>query len=417
MNAPIRVAYVYANSWEFAYPQYLGEGFDQAVWCDSDDFIFKYPRAAMPFGVEPAFYYFSQTGRSVAEFTHKYGFPMRRIPVRPGSLNREWSLRLFREISRDKIDLIHFYSYYRNRVLPDLFDLFALYCRLAGLPFVAHYQVGEFPRTYYGGIVKRLAIQPRRLVKAWALRSARRIFSLNRLEIESLTNPSHPAYCGLPFDRRKCVYIPNIVDPDLFFKIDKTSARRMTGCDPAIPCLLYVGFLRRDKGVQHLINLMPRLLREYPALQLWILGNGEYETELRALAEKREVASQIRFQGPVENKKLCPYYNMADVHLLPSYTESFGTVLIEAMACGTPSIGTRVGGIPEVLSDGAGLVVPPRDEEALLGAVRAVLQGSFKPDPAARLRKLAEYSYDSMGRILTNAYREALAGHEAEGTP
>jgi glycosyltransferase involved in cell wall biosynthesis len=251
-------------------------------------------------------------------------------------------------------------------------------------------------------------MNPRRLLKAWALRSACRIFSLNKLEIECLTNSSHPGYYGLSFDRSKCVYLPNIVDRELFYPLDKAQARRMTGCDPSIPCLLYVGFLRREKGVQHIIRLLPQFIKKYPTLQLWILGNGDYEPDLRNLVNGLGVKEQVRFVGPVPNQQLRPYYSMADVHLLPSYTESFGTVLIEAMACGTSSIGSRVGGIPEVLSDGAGLLVPPRDEEALFKAVVSVLEGIFQPNPEVRRRKMSEYSYENMGSILAHAYEDVM---------
>lgn len=407
----MNVAYIYAGSWEFAYPQ-VRDDFDRRIWCDSDDFIFKYPRAAMPHGIHPTFFYFSKSGQTVQEFTHKYGFPLRRIPVGRGTLNHEWSLRLFREIGLGAYDLLHFYSYYRNRLFPDMFDLFAFYCRVNGRPFVTHYQVGEFPKVYHGGWIKKLVFQPRRLLKAWSLRSARRIFSLNRLEIERLTNSAQAGFCGLAVDPAKCVYLPNIVDSRLFYPMDKNSARGLTGCGTTGPCLLYAGFLRREKGVQHAIRLMPRLERAFPGIQLWILGNGDYEPELRSLAETMGLEKQVRFEGPVPNHRLCPYFNMADVHLLPSYTESFGTVLIEAMACGTPSIGTRVGGIPEALSDGAGLLVPPRDEDALFEAISLVLKGGFRPDPEIRRRKLLEYSYPATGSILARAYEDALCRKE-----
>jgi glycosyltransferase involved in cell wall biosynthesis len=412
----MKIAYIYAGSWEFAYPQIHGD-FDRRVWCESDDFIFKYPRAVMPYGVEPSVFYLSQRPVGVETLTHKYGFPLRRIPVRfrAGQLNYEISGTLFEELERWNYDLFHFYSYYRDRLYPDMFDLFALYCRLRGRPFVTHYQVGEFPRVYKGGRLKKLALQPRRLLKAWALRSARRIFSLNRREIGCLTNPRDPEFCGFSINPDRCVYLPNIVDQTLFHPMDRAEARREVGADGARKIMLYVGFLRREKGIQHAIGILPELLRRWPDLELWLVGNGDYEAPLRELARKLNVTRHLVFAGPVENSRLRPYYAMADAHLLPSYSESFGTVLIEAMACGVPSIGSAVGGIPEVLSGGAGILVPPRDEPALAAAVRHVLDGHFQIDARTRLEKLGEFSRDSAGAILEREYRACLSESPVRG--
>jgi glycosyltransferase involved in cell wall biosynthesis len=88
-------------------------------------------------------------------------------------------------------------------------------------------------------------------------------------------------------------------------------------------------------------------------------------------------------------------------------------VLIESMACGTPSVGTRVGGIPEVLSDGAGLVVQPGDADALVVALAQILDGGFRIPPEVRARKLQHYSFENAGRILYEAYRAILGGDPA----
>jgi glycogen synthase len=289
-----------------------------------------------------------------------------------------------------------------------MFDLLAVYARLRGLRFVAHYQAGSFPHANPRSRLKQALLQPRRLLKRYALDAAERIFSLNRGALEALTNPRAPEFCGFVFPAAKCVYLPNIVDTALFAPLDKAAARAELQLDPGARYVLYVGFLRVGKGVQDLLAAWPRVRAGSPGARLLIVGDGPYAPELRQQAEALGPDGGVTFAGAVPNDRLRPYYCAADAHVLPSHFESFGSVLIEAMACGTPSVGTRVGGIPEALSDGAGLVVPPGDADALAAALGRVLDGAFRIPPEVRARKLHEYSFENAGRILYEAYRAIL---------
>jgi glycosyltransferase involved in cell wall biosynthesis len=410
----MRIAFVYANSWEYAYPRHRAD-IDAQVWRRSDDFIMKYPRAVQAYGVEPVLFYLSETARDVATFPHKYGFPLKRVPVRIGAgrMDREFSFRLLREVAREACDLLHVYHPYRNRRFPDMFDWIAVYARLRGLRFVAHYQAGAFPHANPRSRVKQALLWPRRLLKRYALNAAERIFSLNREALEALTNPRAPGFCGFAFPAAKCVYLPNIVDPALFAPMDKAAARAALGLDPGARYVLYVGFLRVGKGVQDLLAAWPRVRAARPDARLLIVGEGPYAPALRRQADALGPEGGVTFAGAVPNDGLRPYYCAADAHVLPSHFESFGSVLIESMACGTPSVGTRVGGIPEVLSDGAGLVVQPGDADALVAALAQILDGGFRIPPEVRARKLQHYSFENAGRILYEAYRAILGGDPA----
>ena len=142
--------------------------------------------------------------------------------------------------------------------------------------------------------------------------------------------------------------------------------------------LLYVGHLDREsrhKGVQYLIRAM-RAVRESVDAKLIVAGRGNYIDHYRRLAADEGVADGVIFSGFIPEDEVPLYFNSADLLVLPSCdrAEGFGMVLIEAQACGTPVIGTDIGGIPFAIEDGVtGLVVPPGDVPGLAGAIVRVL--------------------------------------------
>ena len=122
-----------------------------------------------------------------------------------------------------------------------------------------------------------------------------------------------------------------------------------------------------------------------PLARLVLVGGGDAVEEHRRSADSLGIAGHVAFRGVLTFDELVGAYQQASVVVLPSTTdsESFGMVLIEAMACGTPVIGSSVGGIPFVVDDGRdGLLVPPADPERLAAACLEILGA---PDRAAEM--------------------------------
>jgi glycosyltransferase involved in cell wall biosynthesis len=158
-----------------------------------------------------------------------------------------------------------------------------------------------------------------------------------------------------------------------------------------------------------MIAVMPRLVSEEPRTHLLLVGNGDHEPALRDQALRLRLESAVTFVGAVPHERLCPYYACADVHVLPSHTEGLGQVILEAIACNVPSVGSLVGGIPELLGEVGGALFPPGDTEGLRLAVRKALDGDVRVDPDRRQSILARFSCENAGRILLETYRDALA--------
>ncbi len=186
--------------------------------------------------------------------------------------------------------------------------------------------------------------------------------------------------------------------------------------------VLYVGRLDRTsawKGVDVLIKAFAAVADEDRAATLRLVGWGDAVPDLRALAAQTGVASRVEFVGPLTGTDLVNSYRSARAVVLPSRTaaESFGMVLIEAMACGTPVIGSDIGGIPHVIDVGVdGLIVPPGNIAALATALRRVLQNPDEADAMGRNgRRKATVSYDWKQR--TSRHIEIIRGLLANGKP
>ena len=142
--------------------------------------------------------------------------------------------------------------------------------------------------------------------------------------------------------------------------------------------ILFVGRLNEQKGIDYLIKAMEIVNAKISNSRLLIIGEGRYKKELQGIADDLH-ADNIEFLGGMNQKDLADYYNLADVFVLPSVTSRIGTegqglVLLEAMACGTPVIGTETGGIKFMIRDNDnGLLVKERNEDELGTAILKML--------------------------------------------
>ncbi len=161
--------------------------------------------------------------------------------------------------------------------------------------------------------------------------------------------------------RQRMTIVPCGVDLRHFQPQDHQQARASLGLDGK-PTLLFVGRPDPLKGGDLLIQAAC-LLRQ-PATVLMVGGNLEGDLELdrlRQAARAQGVEDDIRFVGAVPQEDLPRFYNAADLMIVPSYYESFGLVAVEALACGTPVIATKVGGLQYIVQDGEnGFLVPWR---------------------------------------------------------
>ena len=191
---------------------------------------------------------------------------------------------------------------------------------------------------------------------------------------------------GVSRDRMKVVLTP--IDTETFSPRDRSDACREAALNPSRRYFLFVGRLDdKVKRVGDLMRVFAELAPSHPAVTLLIIGEGEDGAKLRGLAAELD-PERVRFLGWVQDKgRLATYYNAAECLILPSVKEGFPTVVGEAMACGTPVVGSDVGGIGEMVVPGkTGWLLPPGDTLALKAALTEVLS---EPHKSFAMRKHA----------------------------
>ena len=150
------------------------------------------------------------------------------------------------------------------------------------------------------------------------------------------------------------------------------------------PVLVTIARLTEQKGHRYLLQALPRLLQTWPRFCCMFVGEGELGNALQRMAIDLGVERACRFMGARED--IADILAAADVVVLPSLSEGFPFVLLEALAMGCPVVASRVNGIPELIEDHkTGLLVPVRDPHALMVAIREMLS-----DPIAAVRMGAE---------------------------
>ncbi len=217
-------------------------------------------------------------------------------------------------------------------------------------------------------------------------------------------------------DPRRTLVVPPGVDLDRFTPGDRLAARRALGVPADAVVLAFVGRIQPLKAPDLLLTAAARMLADDPALRDRLRvhvvgapsGSGlEAPRQLEELAASLGIADLVRFLPPQAPDRLALHYRAADVAVVPSHSESFGLVALEAQACGTPVVAAAVGGLPTAVRDGvSGVLVGSRDPAAYAAAIRAVL--ARRPMLAAGARRHAgAFSWDRTADALVDAYAAA----------
>lgn len=219
---------------------------------------------------------------------------------------------------------------------------------------------------------------------------------------------------------RKTVVVPCGFAPDEFWPIAPRFARRALGLPTGVPILLSVGRLVPRKGIDNVIRALGLLVRRLgtPAQLLVVGGNSDVADpvltpeigRLRAIAAEEGVADRVIFTGRRSRELLKLYYSAADVFVTTPWYEAFGMTSIEAMACGTPVVGARVGGLEySVLDQRSGFLVPPDDPAALADRIKDVCGAPRLAERFASTavrRAYALYRWDRVAHALAGVYAD-----------
>lgn len=173
--------------------------------------------------------------------------------------------------------------------------------------------------------------------------------------------------------------------------------------------LIYIGYLIPHKGVQVLLEALSLLKKEGFGLQLSVVGSGSYLPELKHIRNKLDLVDEVQFLGEKSATRVAELLCEHDAMVHPSFMESFGIVLVEALAAGLPVVSTFNGGAEGIIDPSVGILVQPRDPLALAKGIKELLARweSYKPE---ELRAYAEqrFSIASVANQTIELYRSVL---------
>jgi len=311
-----------------------------------------------------------ELGENISIYYLRY----RTIPELGKYLNsrQAWrALRHFLQQQREQFDLIHAHFAYTTGFAA------AQAGRSFDLPVVV---------TAYGSdinfYVKRA---PKNLVAAlytiWGLRHATAVTALSKDLATKIA--------ALNISNRQITVIPLGIDEKKFFpRGEKLSLRQQLQLPTDGPLFFFVGNWAPVKGLGFLLEAFARVRRQLPEAKLVMIGSGELEPVLKQQAQKLNIDTHTIWVGRKTHAEIPFWMSAADFLVLPSLSEGFGLVVLESLACGTPVIASRVGGVPEILTSADyGIMVSPGDGEAL---ARAMLEAI---DKTWDKKKLVDYAH------------------------
>lgn len=213
-----------------------------------------------------------------------------------------------------------------------------------------------------------------------------------------------------------CPLLPHGCDLSLFFPAASDEKRAQLGLEGLV--IGYMGRLTQDKGLETLIEATALLHAEgLKQVSLLIVGGGRHEAELKRLAAAEGLGERCLFTGVAPHREAGSYLNCMDLFVLPSRTrpnwkEQFGRVIVEALACGVPVVGSSSGQIPYLIADtGGGLTFREGDANDLAAKLRLLAEDPARRTALGQAGKEAvrcRYTYDAVAQQLYGILREAL---------
>ncbi|MGX2040715.1 glycosyltransferase [Methylocaldum sp. MU1018] len=331
-------------------------------------------------------------GNPIAAEIERLGIPVDLIPA-PRIRDVVGILSLVRYLRRHRIDLVH-------TQLETVAVHGGIAARVVGIPAV--HTLHTF--AYANASIR----EARRGRLVWF--SLRHFHDKVIAVSEAVGN--HAASEGrLPSERISILY--NGVDTRSFCPSDgsgRLSVRNSLGMPDKAAVVATVAVLRREKGIQYLIEAWPDVLKAVPNAYYLVVGAGPYESALKSLAAACNVADRVIFAGA--RKDIPELLGSSDLFALPTLGDVLPTVLAEAMASGLPIVASDVGGVPEMIEPGKnGLLVPPADAPGLADACIRLLRDSGEARKLARGgRNIVEARFNVRNQVrkLETLYGELL---------
>jgi glycosyltransferase involved in cell wall biosynthesis len=171
--------------------------------------------------------------------------------------------------------------------------------------------------------------------------------------------------------------IVNGCDLSVFHVRDRLEARQKLHIDTAVEAVVYIGRMDVKKGLRELVEAASSLHPQRTNLHVYLVGEGPDRPTIESAIRAKNATNYIHALPACAFDEVAVWMAAADLVTLPSYMEGCPNVVLEALACGRPVVATNVGGIPEIMNDACGRLVPPREPVGLARALASVLDATW----------------------------------------
>jgi len=292
-----------------------------------------------------------------------------------------WSIyKGFRKLMREewKPDIIHAHVY------------------SAGVPAVILGKIYKIPVV----ITEHCTVFPRHTLTRFDVLRAR--FAMNRAKVILPVSKALREAIKSYDIKNRFEIIPNVVNFDVFYPhtLQNRNGKKR---------ILFVAVLKPQKGVYYLIQALAQLKQKRQDFILDIVGDGPNREEYEKLAMELKLNDVVKFHGLKTKSEVAKFMRNSDFFVQPSLYETFGVVYIEAMACGKPIIASQLPVLQEIINKEIGILVPPKDTEALVDAIDYMLD-HYQEYSSEKILGYAKenFSYEVVGKKLDDIYRRIM---------
>jgi len=270
-----------------------------------------------------------------------------------------------------------------------------------GTPLVVHYH-------------NPLSVQPRSVGRFMAsMKVADRIFVPSAWVAKVLSS-------SLRVPPRKISVIHNGVDTQLFQRRKDTEDLRKYGIPEEGSVIQFVGRCSPVKGIMSLVRAIPVVLREFPGTRFIFVGvqpredfhQDSYYARILQEVNTLGITRSCTFLPFLNQRDLPQFYSRATITVVPSIMEAFGQTVVESLSCGTPVIATRVGGLPEIVTEAVGSLVPVNDSTALANSILKLLRNEelrIRMGVSGRMLVEKSFTWESTAKKIKQEYLELVA--------
>lgn len=203
--------------------------------------------------------------------------------------------------------------------------------------------------------------------------------------------------------------VVNGCDLSVFRVRDRMEARKALNIASDAEAIVYIGRMDVKKGLRELVEAAVSLRKQRSNLRVYMVGEGPDRPIIQSAIDAAGAGNYIHCLQSCDFDEVAVWMAASDLVTLPSYMEGCPNVVLEALACGRPVVATNVGGIPEIMNEACGYLVPPRNPLALADAIDAVLSGTWD---AASISAQCSRSWDAVAAELLEIFQSLVPAKE-----